>query len=96
MVSAVAVGAFGEVYLVRDLSGISLALKLLKADSGAEASAIAELRQKVGNESGLVLIHHVGEFEGRVYYTMDAADNAVLVRMVSHAARVHAHAHQLR
>ena len=75
VVSAVAAGAFGEVYLVRDLSGIPLALKLLKADSGAEASSIAELRQKVGNESGLVLIHHVGEFEGRVYYTMDAADN---------------------
>lgn len=75
VVSAVAIGAFGEVYLVRDLSGIPLALKLLKADSGAETSAIAELRQKVGNESGLVLIHHIGEFEGRVYYTMDAADN---------------------
>lgn len=75
VISAVAVGAFGEVYLVRDFSRIPLALKLLKADSGAEASAIAELRQKVGNESGLVSIHHVGEFEGRVYYTMDAADN---------------------
>ena len=75
MISAVAAGAFGEVYLVRDLSGILLALKLLKADSGAEASSIAELRQKVGNESGLVSIHHIGEFEGRVYYTMDAADN---------------------
>ena len=75
VISAVAAGAFGEVYLVRDLSGVTLALKLLKADSGAEASAIAELRQKVGNESGLVLIHHIGEFEGRVYYTMDAADN---------------------
>ena len=75
MISAVAAGAFGEVYLVRDLSGIPLALKLLKADSGTEAASIAELRQKVGNESGLVSIHHIGEFEGRVYYTMDAADN---------------------
>ena len=75
VVSAVAAGAFGEVYLVRDLSGILLALKLLKADSGAEVSSIAELRQKVGNEVGLVSIHHIGEFEGRVYYTMDAADN---------------------
>ncbi len=75
VISAVAAGAFGEVYLVRDLSGIPLALKLLKAGSGAEVSSIAELRQKVGNESGLILIHHIGEFEGRVYYTMDAADN---------------------
>ena len=75
MITAVAAGAFGEVYLVRDLSGIPLALKLLKADSGAEVSSIAELRQKVGNEPGLVSIHHIGEFEGRVYYTMDAADN---------------------
>ena len=75
VVSAVAAGAFGEVYLVRDLSGITLALKLLKADSGAEVSSIAELRQKVGNEPGLLPIHHIGEFEGHVYYTMDAADN---------------------
>ena len=75
VISFVAVGAFGEVYLVRDLSGIQLALKLLKADSGAEVSSISELRQKVGRESGLLPIHHVGEFDGRVYYTMDAADN---------------------
>lgn len=75
VISAIAVGAFGEVYLVRDLSGLSLALKLLKADSDAEVSSIAELRRKVGNEPGLVAIHHIGEFEGRVYYTMDAADN---------------------
>jgi len=75
VVSAVAVGAFGEVYLVRDLSGITLALKLLKADSGTEVSSIAELRQKVGNDHGLLSIHHIGEFAGRVYYTMDAADN---------------------
>lgn len=75
VVSVVAAGAFGEVYLVRDLSGIPLALKLLRADSGTEASSIAELRRKVGNEPGLVSIHHIGEFQGRVYYTMDAADN---------------------
>ena len=75
VVSVIDVGAFGEVYLVRDLSGIPLVLKLLKADSGAEASSVAELRHKVGNEPGLVSIHHVGEFDGRVYYTMDAADN---------------------
>ena len=75
VISSVAAGAFGEVYLVRDLSGIPLALKLLKADSGAEVSSIAELRQKVGDDTGLLSIHHIGEFEGRVYYTMDAADN---------------------
>ena len=75
VLSFIAEGAFGEVYLVRDLSGVSLALKLLKAASGTEMSAITELRQKVGNEPGLVSIHHIGEFEGRVYYTMDAADN---------------------
>jgi len=75
VVSAIDAGAFGEVYLVRDLSEILLSLKLLKADSGTEVSSITELRQRVGNESGLVSIHHIGEFEGRVYYTMDAADN---------------------
>lgn len=75
VVSVIAAGAFGEVYLVRDLSGVLLALKLLKADSDTEMSSVTELRQKVGNESGLVSIHHIGEFEGRIYYTMDAADD---------------------
>ena len=75
VVSAVAAGAFGEVYLVRDLSGVQLALKLLKTGSDAEAASVAGLRQRVGNEPGLVTIHHVGTFEGRVYYAMDAADN---------------------
>lgn len=75
VVSAVAAGAFGEVYLVRDLSGVSLALKLLKAGSDTEAASVAELRRRVGNEPGLVTIHHVGTFAGRVYYTMDAADD---------------------
>ena len=75
MVSVVAAGAFGEVYLVRDLSGTLLALKLLKCDSGCEISSVARLRQRVGSESGMVSIHHVGEFCGRVYYTMDVADN---------------------
>lgn len=75
VVSVVAAGAFGEVYLVHDLSGTMLALKLLKGDSGYEMSAISSLRQKVGDEPGLVSIHHVGTFAGRVYYTMDAADN---------------------
>ena len=75
VVSVIAAGAFGEVYLVRDLSGVLLALKLLKADSDIEVSAISELRKKVGNASCLVTIHHIGAFDGRVYYTMDAADN---------------------
>lgn len=75
VVSVIAAGTFGEVYLVRDLSGVLLALKLLKADSDIEVSAISELRQKVGNASCLVTIHHIGAFDGRVYYTMDAADN---------------------
>ena len=75
VVSVVAAGAFGEVYLVRDLSGIQFALKLLKADSDTEMSLITKFRQKVGDEPGLVSIHHIGKFEGRVYYTMDVADN---------------------
>lgn len=75
VVSAIAAGAFGEVYLVRDLFGALLALKLLKADSDIEVAAVTELRRKVGGEPCLVSIHHVGEFDGRIYYTMDAADN---------------------
>lgn len=75
VISVVAAGTFGEVYLVRDLSGARLALKLLKGDPGYEMSAISRLRQKVGDEPGMVQIHHIGEFGGRVYYTMDAADN---------------------
>ena len=38
-------------------------------------SAISRLRKLVGNESGMVAIHHIGEAAGRIYYTMDAADN---------------------
>ena len=75
VVSAIAAGSFGEVYLVRDLSGATLALKLLKGDSGYELSSVSKLRQRVGNESGIVSIHHIGEVAGRVYYTMDVADN---------------------
>lgn len=75
VVSAIAAGAFGEVYRVRDMSGAILALKLLKADSGCELSSVSRLRQKVGNESGMVSVHHIGEVAGRVYYTMDIADN---------------------
>lgn len=75
VISVVAAGAFGEVYLVRDLFGARLALKLLKGDPGCEMSSISRLRQKVGDEPGMVSIHHIGEFDGRVYYTMDAADN---------------------
>lgn len=75
VVSVIAAGAFGEVYLVRDLSGVLLALKLLKSDSDIEVAAITKLRMHVGNEPCLMTIHHIGEFDGRVYYTMDAADN---------------------
>ena len=75
VVSVIAAGSFGEVYLVRDLSGTSLALKLLKRDSGYEFASVSRLRQRVGNESGIVSIHHIGEVAGRVYYTMDVADN---------------------
>lgn len=75
VVSAIAAGAFGEVYRVRDLSGVTLALKLLKGDSGYEMSSVSRLRQKIGNEPGIVSIHHIGEVAGRVYYTMDIADN---------------------
>ena len=75
VVAVVAAGAFGEVYLVRDLSGVLLALKFLKECSDCEVSSITELRKAVGDEPGLVPIHHVGKFKGRIYYTMDAADN---------------------
>lgn len=75
VVSTVAVGAFGEVYLVRDLSGVNLILKLIHCNAHIELTAISELRQRVGNCPGLVTIHHVGEVEGKLYYTMDAADN---------------------
>lgn len=78
VISVIAAGAFGEVYRVRDMSGAILALKLLKEDSGCEMSSISRLRQLVGNEPGLVLIHHIGEFDGRIYYTMDVADNLAL------------------
>lgn len=68
-------GAFGDVYLVSDLTGTELALKFLTGDARREMESVACLRKSIGNESGLAAIHHVGEFEGHTYYTMDLADN---------------------
>ena len=73
-------GAYGEVYKVRDGLGKSFALKLLHRENPEaqtrELQGLSALRCSIRSEEGLPLIYHVGEHDGRVYYTMDLADNA--------------------
>ena len=68
-------GAYGEVWLCRDISGKVLALKLIRKEKkSAELRGVSALRQVPAHPNVLAL-HHVGEDEEFLYYTMDAADN---------------------
>jgi len=74
-------GAYGEVYKVHDTLGKPFALKLLYGEQENETTfreiqGLTALRGSIRGEEGLPLIYYVGEFENRVYYTMDLADNA--------------------
>lgn len=69
-------GAYGEVLIVRDVSGREYAMKIIQAmeDELSALRAIAEIK----NADGLVPVHAAGKVpdgSGRLYYLMDAADN---------------------
>ena len=70
-------GQFGGVWLVEDLSGQIVALKLIpKKDSAhlkAEKEGLIAYRNKIRNFEHLVQIYHVGQTEDFFYYTMEAA-----------------------
>ena len=76
-------GALGEVYRCRDLSGKILAVKIIpKQKLGGEwrreLKGVTYYRSLTENSPELLQIHHIGEDEENFFYTMDAADNAVL------------------
>ena len=71
-------GAFGQVYLVRDAEGRVRALKVLSADKRGERELDGLLRFRKATHPNLLRIDRLSTLpDGRVFYTMDAADNAV-------------------
>ena len=70
-------GAYGRVYLVRDASGRRFALKVLSHDRRGERELNGLLRFQRVSHPNLLHIDRLGTLsDGRIYYTMDAADNA--------------------
>ncbi|MBQ6472973.1 MAG: serine/threonine protein kinase, partial [Victivallales bacterium] len=72
-------GAFGAVYLVQDAIGHRLALKIFH--EGMESPKLQEALQRYTSlpaeaTTHLVQIRHFGMEDGRLYYLMEAADNA--------------------
>lgn len=71
-------GAFGQVYLVRDADGRTRALKVLSADKRGERELDGLLRFQKAAHPNLLHIDRLSSLpDGRIFYTMDAADNAV-------------------
>ena len=73
-------GAFGEVWLCRDISRKKLAVKIIsKGRLGEfwrrELQGVINYRAITEQTSGLLQIYHVGEDEDFFYYTMEAADS---------------------
>ena len=69
-------GAYGEVWLCRDITGKILALKLIpKTRQDIELKSVAALRQTLPEHPNVLSIHHVAMDEDFLWYTMDAADN---------------------
>jgi len=76
-------GAFGEVWLAVDISGKTLAIKiiskkLLPNDWQREFNGIKNYRKVIGYHPNLIQIYHVGEAAEYFYYTMEAADNQLV------------------
>ena len=70
-------GAFGQVYLVRDGSERKLALKVLSPDRRGERELAGLLRFQRATHPNLLRIGKISTLpDGRIFYTMDPADNA--------------------
>ena len=71
-------GASGVVYLAENAIGQRVALKALHTQDAGEKEVRGVRNYMPVHEkaSSLVTIHHVGIEDGRLYYIMDAADNA--------------------
>ena len=73
-------GGFGEVYLVRDITGKQLALKTIPRDRGLENfeqefTGLCNYRRIIENHPHLLQILHVAQDESFLYYSMEAADS---------------------
>jgi len=76
-------GAFGTVLVVRDQTGVPMALKVLHRGDHTERehAALVSIRSRPGKHPGLIDIHHVGTAAtGHLYYTMPLADPATSSR----------------
>lgn len=72
-------GAFGTVLVVRDQTGVLMALKVLKRGNHTERerAALVSIRSRPGRHPGLIDTFHVGTAAtGHLYYTMPLADSA--------------------
>ena len=69
-------GATGEVWMVEDMAGRRLAMKLFELDDygDCEFSGLKAYVALPPNDH-LLAIHHIGRTEKFRYYTMDLADN---------------------
>ncbi|MCQ2378244.1 MAG: protein kinase [Victivallaceae bacterium] len=76
VISLIGNGGFGEVYLVRDVSGGRFALKALRRRAETEIAGFVRVREKLGRIDGLAAIHSAGKLpDGRLYYLMECADD---------------------
>lgn len=70
-------GAYGQVYLARDGAGRRCAVKVLSPDRRSERELNGLLRFRQVSHPALLRIHRLGALpDGRIFYSMDAADNA--------------------
>ncbi len=79
-------GGFGHVWLVRDMTGMILALKTISRKQHEsfrkELAGLSLFRQSIRNFKNLVQIHHVGQTADFFFYTMDAAYSLVRDRYI--------------
>lgn len=73
-------GGFGEVYLVRDITGKQLALKIISRERGLENfeqefTGLCNYRRIIENHPHLLQILYVAQDESFLYYSMEAADS---------------------
>ena len=73
-------GAYGQVWLVEDITGRRLALKIvykriLGGEWEREYNGLVTFQRKVKKHRNLIEIYHIGDRDSFFYYTMECADN---------------------